>query len=323
MREHTSSSRTRRRPGPILALAVVAGIWGCRPPDHASGQPGDLPAAAQALLAPDTARVVRVADGVIYRYLWSPRGPWAIHLMEVELDRCSLGLAVEAAPRQEGMRGGRATVSEIVLGHGGTVLAAVNGDFFTPEGMPLGPEVTSGVRRSGRERPALAARGGERVPWIGTTGVEAERVLATGWPLGGSGLDAVHVVGGYPELLDGGARVGDLLVSGNPSFAASRHPRTAVAVSVEEPRLFLVVVDGRQGDYSTGMTLPELTQLLEALGAEEALNLDGGGSSVLVVRGRTVSRPSDDAGERPVVNALLLVDDPRLCASVSGAPPSP
>jgi len=133
----------------------------------------------------------------------------------------------------------------------------------------------------------------------------------------------VQVVGGYPELLDEGARVGDLLVSANPAFAASRHPRTAVAVSVEEPRLFLVVVDGRQGDYSTGMTLPELTDLLEALGAEEALNLDGGGSSILVVRGNPVSRPSDDAGERAVVNALLLVDDPGLCPRVSAAPPSP
>ena len=194
---------------------------------------------------------------------------------------------------------------------------------LSPEGMPLGPEVAAGVRRTGRTRPAVVYRGGERTPWIGTTGVETDRVEATGWPLASGAPGQVEVVGGYPEILDAGSRVGDLLVAANPSFAASRHPRTAVAVSVEEPRLYLVVVDGRQGDYSTGMTLPELAGLLEALGAEEALNLDGGGSSVLVVRGRAVSRPSDDTGERPVVNALLLVEDPSLCGSLNGAPARP
>lgn len=305
------------------ALLALTSCWGCTPPDHPTGLPRDLPAAAQAFLEPDSARVLRVADGVAYRYLWSPLGPWAIHLVEVELDRCRLGVAVEAAPPEEGMPGGRAPVTELVRRHRGTVLAAVNGDFFTPEGMPLGPEVVAGVARTGRTRPALAARGGERLPWIGTTGVAGGVVRATGWPLGGDGHRAVQVVGGYPELLEGGAPVGDLLASANPAFAASRHPRTAVAVSMEEPRLFLVVVDGRQGDYSTGMTLPELAGFLESLGAEEALNLDGGGSSVLVVRGRAVSRPSDEAGERPVVNALLLVDDPGLCPAVSAAPPSP
>ncbi|NJD19939.1 MAG: phosphodiester glycosidase family protein, partial [Gemmatimonadetes bacterium] len=78
-------------------------------------------------------------------------------------------------------------------------------------------------------------------------------------------------------------------------------------------RLWLVVVDGRQAPHSLGMTLPELTELLEALGAEEALNLDGGGSSVMVVRGAVHNRPSDEAGERAVVNALALVRDPAAC----------
>ena len=63
------------------------------------------------------------------------------------------------------------------------------------------------------------------------------------------------------------------------------------------------------------MTLPELTTLLEALGATEALNLDGGGSSVMVVRGQAASRPSDQAGERPVVNALALARDFSACGN--------
>jgi exopolysaccharide biosynthesis protein len=62
------------------------------------------------------------------------------------------------------------------------------------------------------------------------------------------------------------------------------------------------------------MTLPELADLFEAMGATEALNLDGGGSSVLVVGGRAQNRPSDVTGERPVVNGLALVRDARGCA---------
>lgn len=275
-----------------------------------------------AFLQPDTVRVVTLSAGVFYRYAWSPRGPWAVHIVEADLSRCAVGLEVEAAPRQPGLRGGRATVSELVWLHGDGVLAAVNGDFFTPEGLPLGPEVVAGIRRTGRARPALVARGGGQLPWIGTTGVGSDRVEATGWLLARDQPGAVNVVGGYPELLDGGRRIGDLLVASNPGFAASRHPRTAVAVSVDEPRAWLLVVDGRQGDYSTGMTLPELTELLESLGAEEALNLDGGGSSALVIRGRPVSRPSDETGERPVVNALLLVENPARCAGFS-APARP
>jgi hypothetical protein len=295
----------------LAGAALVAGfLASCAPPDRPAALPRELPQAVLDWAQPDSSRVIRVAEGVVYRYLWSPRGPWAIHLIEADLTHCPLG--VEVAGAGTGSEG-RATVSALAEARGGGVLAAVNGDFFTPEGRPLGPEVTGGVRHSGRERPAAAFRAGFSLPWIGTTGVSAEGVERTGWPLGEPGPRAVQVVGGFPELLDRGRRVGDLEVEGNPAFAASRHPRTAVGVSLEDRRLWWIVVDGRQGSYSTGMTLPELTELMEALGVEEALNLDGGGSSVMVVRGRAVSRPSDEEGERPVANALLLVEDPIFC----------
>lgn len=299
---------------PHIALLAVL-VASCSVPDRPAALPRELPEAVQQLVEPDSSRVIRVAEGVFYRYLWSPRGPWAIHLLEADLTHCLLG--VEVAGAGVGVDA-RATVSELAAERGEGVLAAVNGDFFTPEGRPLGPEVTGGVRQSGRERPAVAFRGGFGLPWIGTTGVSAEEVDRTGWPLGEQGPRAVQVVGGFPELLDRGERVGDLEVQANPSFAASRHPRTAVGVSLEDRRLWWVVVDGRQGTYSTGMTLPELTALMEALGVEEALNLDGGGSSVMIVKGRAVSRPSDEAGERAVANALLLVEDPVFCPEPRG-----
>ena len=68
----------------------------------------------------------------------------------------------------------------------------------------------------------------------------------------------------------------------------------------------LVVVDGRRA-WSVGMSLTELADQLLALGAFQAMNLDGGGSSTLWVRGTIVNYPSDPAGERPVGNALMIV----------------
>ena len=75
-----------------------------------------------------------------------------------------------------------------------------------------------------------------------------------------------------------------------PSFSAARHPRTAVGFDSDENLLWIIVVDGRQPGYSDGMTLPELAGVFEALGVEEAVNLDGGGSTVMVLGGEAVSR---------------------------------
>ena len=88
------------------------------------------------------------------------------------------------------------------------------------------------------------------------------------------------------------------------------HPRTAVGFDTDTGKVLLLVVDGRQ-EFSRGYTLLELARLMKRLGADEALNLDGGGSSTMIARrpsGRTrvVNSPSDGQ-ERPVPNGLQLV----------------
>jgi len=113
-------------------------------------------------------------------------------------------------------------------------------------------------------------------------------------------------VGGFPRLLRAGRPAADSGTVVRPEFGERRHPRTAVGVT-RDGRLLLVVVDGRQEPYSAGMTLPELAWLMSLLGAEEALNLDGGGSTAMVVEGKVVNRPSDATGERPVANVLGVV----------------
>lgn len=298
------------------AVGVLLGVGvACAAPDTPAALEQGLPEGVTAFLGPDTVRVEAVADGVWYHYLWSERGPWAVHMLAASLDECRLGLEVVRAPQVEDGRGGRATVASLVDDHDVRVLAAVNGDFFTPEGRPIGPEVVRGDRRTGRERPALVTRARTTLPWIGTTGVSRDSVTRLGWPIEPGDPTAVHVVGGWPQLLDDGGLVGDLLVSSSPTFAGNRQPRTAVGVSTDDATLWMVVVDGRQPGYSEGMTLPELAALLQATGVEDALNLDGGGSSVMMVRDRTVSRPSGLTGPRAVANALLLVADARFCGA--------
>lgn len=92
------------------------------------------------------------------------------------------------------------------------------------------------------------------------------------------------------------------------------HPRTAVGFSEDGRRMFMVTVDGRQGTVA-GLTLRDLARLMKSLGAHDALNLDGGGSSTLVARlpgdtGVTVHNSPSDGGERPVPNGLGIATQP-------------
>lgn len=115
-----------------------------------------------------------------------------------------------------------------------------------------------------------------------------------------------EMIGGHPVLVRAGREVSDAETGVNEAFSRTRHPRSAVGWR-EDGTLLLVAVDGRQPGYSEGMTLAEMRELFLELGAVEALNLDGGGSTALVVRGGPVNRPSDREGERPVANALLVL----------------
>lgn len=295
------------------SAALLLAVSACAPPDAPPGLSSRVPDGVTSLLRPDTVRSARLGPGVLYRYLWSPEGPWAVHVVEAALDRrCDLTLDVLRAGDREDGGEGFESVSSMVARSGRSVLAAVNADFFTPEGRPTGPEVVDGVVTSRSSRPALSWREGSP-PWVGSPG-RSGSTLDLGWAVPLDGGDGItEALGGFPELLAEGERVGDLAVGDLPSFAASRHPRTAVGYDSESGRFWMIAVDGRQPPHSSGMTLPELTSLLEALGADEALNLDGGGSTVLIVRGRPVSRPSDEDGERSVVNALALRRDPSAC----------
>src|SRR5690606_19164065 len=114
-------------------------------------------------------------------------------------------------------------------------------------------------------------------------------------------------VSGRPVLIADGR---PLPLNERDSLVRQRHPRTAIGFNEEE--IFLVTVDGRREGHADGMTLFELQDLLLRLGATEALNLDGGGSTTMIIRPpgtadpRVVNVPSDGQ-DRPVSNGLVVL----------------
>jgi len=123
-------------------------------------------------------------------------------------------------------------------------------------------------------------------------------------------MRAYSMLGGGPQLIKAGkVAITDKEEKMAPGFATDRHPRTAIA-KLESGKLLLVTVDGRQPGVSAGMTLEMLAELLLEFGAVEAMNLDGGGSTTMVIHNKVVNRPSDQTGERPVSDAILIFPKP-------------
>ncbi|MDW8108911.1 MAG: phosphodiester glycosidase family protein [Candidatus Kryptonium sp.] len=118
-----------------------------------------------------------------------------------------------------------------------------------------------------------------------------------------------QAIGGLPRIIRNGQNVVAQTYQqegASSSFTYSRHPRTAIGFSRDSTKIYFITVDGRQAS-SVGMTLDELANFMLTLGIWHAVNLDGGGSTTMVVRGKVVNSPSDATGERSVSNAILVV----------------
>ena len=188
--------------------------------------------------------------------------------------------------------------------------AIVGGFFVRATGRPLGELRTSGIARASIPfdapwdawRACVHADGG-RVTIARRPDLPAEPrgdLLQAGPLLVEHGRPCTD---GDSEGFSAGARQFD------SDITAGRYPRAALA-RTRRGRLLAVAADGR-GDDDAGLTLPELAEALVALGAHQALNLDGGGSTSLVCDGRLRNRPREAhgielAGGRPVTTALVF-----------------
>jgi hypothetical protein len=184
-----------------------------------------------------------------------------------------------------------------------------------PEGKISFDEDTTGVVRdylvetSGCVEKSMARNGGIVLSAPPATDEAIELLsLAPGtrmrlrWSFGWTGV--YDAIGGTPILVqDGKVAVGPC-----SSQFCRKNPRTAIGVTANGG-ILMVVVDGRRPNWSVGLSLRKLAKLMRGLGAVQALNLDGGGSTTMVVENEVVNKPSD-GHLRNVSNAVLVLPGP-------------
>lgn len=116
---------------------------------------------------------------------------------------------------------------------------------------------------------------------------------------------AEDIINGVPQLIrNGKIEITWEQEKSSKAFVETRHPRTAVA-KLKDGKFLMVTVDGRSTE-SGGLGLQDLAEILLELGATDAMNLDGGGSTTMFLGGKVVNKPSDKEGERKVSDAILV-----------------
>ena len=119
-----------------------------------------------------------------------------------------------------------------------------------------------------------------------------------------------QLTGAGPHLLHNGEHATDdfLEYEGfSERHSGQRHPRSAVGFNKDTTKVYFVAIDGRYPGFSEGATLAETADIMKKLGAHNAVNLDGGGSTSLIVRDEMVNQHDEEGSKRQVANALLAV----------------
>jgi hypothetical protein len=229
----------------------------------------------------------------------SPR-PMVIHVVTIDLRAKGISLFVTPGDPKRELPNDARTTSQFLDEFG--VQIAVNGDGFTPWSTnpldpypkpgepvdPLGLAISNGKTYSEpRDNvPVLYTSPAGKAQFNDPPGNIAHAI---------SGLEMIVINGKVADGLD-----------------EETEPRTAIGLNRASSKLILVVVDGRQPGYSEGATISELAAILLDNGAHNAMNMDGGGSSTLVIEGENgqplvLNSPIDGnvpGSERPVANHL-------------------
>ncbi len=242
-------------------------------------------------------------QGITYTRLirFTPR-KLVIHLVEIDLTAPGIRILVTPGDSSCGMETCAMTTGEFLKKN--DLQLAINGSFFTPFSVGTtfwnyyphtnDPTDIYGLAISNGNPYSADASGYAKICFTSQRAQITEQNCPAGTSQALAG-QAILVRGGVPVRFD---------------FADNLHPRTAVAVGNGGKRLWLIVVDGRQKGYSEGIDLNELAALIAGLGASEALNLDGGGSTTLVTSkfgAHTVNAPIHTRipmRQRPVANHL-------------------
>lgn len=192
--------------------------------------------------------------------------------------------------------------------NGKTVWLGVNGDFYADPRRVMGLFYKDGVcinsqNFKGHDEVLYQLKNGET--YVG----QADEALE-------HGSNLLHALGGYGLLVKDGVvqnsyeEMGDL---------QNTHPRTSVGLSQDRKTMYIFVVDGRRKDsfFALGLTLPHLATMMKAVGCHDAINLDGGGSTTLIIRKVNdsgeltfpiLNTPADERVPRSVTNSMLIIE---------------
>lgn len=251
----------------------------------------------------DTAyQVVPGLTATEFSYLGTKGYPMRVFIFQVDLTNQDLNIEVSTANNSATYGRQRMTAQAPLRDYTGhKVWAGTNGDFFDGDtGVPQGV-----LHKEGLVLKSTFASSANNFFGIQNNG---KAII---------GNEALYttVKSSLKEAL--GGRVIVLSSGVIPSTAAGVEPRTAIGVSEDGNTVYMLVVDGRRYHYSNGMDYQELGKCFKAIGAHNAMNLDGGGSSTFFVRNtpafdqgrfKMLNWPWDNGGEeRAVSNGLLII----------------
>lgn len=234
----------------------------------------------------------KLRPGLDYAHFEDQTGSW--HVTRLDLDQRDLSIFGSS----ESDRG--RTVSDFAGAH--EALVAVNGDYFDQDLAPVGP--SRGFCGDWQVRAAPVSR--KQPNFVAGTGraaiLDADQSLPE-W--------ATAAVSGWPRVVASCRAIPSAELPGSDFFTRAPHMRTAVGLSEDGRTVYFVVAD-RIEACEFGVTLPQLGRFMrDSLGACEALNLDGGGSSAMTVEQKLVSQPKSGR-ERNVANHLGIAETTRL-----------
>ena len=230
----------------------------------------------------------------------------AVKMFVLEVDLKEAHLTMKASsPNEEGKFKTKQQMTLQALAYdkpGSRVLAAVNGDFFAKDGTPQGIYYRNGTCLKGTMT--------DNVCTFFAITKSKKAIIGSYDEYDSYKEDIQEAVGGRVRLMTNGNVL--------PQTVTALEPRTAIGVT-DDNVVYILVADGRNFWYSNGMRYAEMGAVMKALGAKNAINLDGGGSSTFIIRkiagfedGRFAIRnwPYDNGGvEREVANGLLVVTD--------------
>ncbi len=219
------------------------------------------------------------------------------------------GVPNDETPLKEGLTQTTSGQALAAQRNGKNVLAAVNADFFNINDATLIQPESVTIKDGELLSPYYEGDNRNRSYFFGIKS-DGEAVIGDKEIFDTVADSLDQAVGGGPWLVKDGQV---------QNVEDARHPRTAVGIK-EDGSILLVVADGRS-NISAGLTFEELAQYMKDLGAVEALNLDGGGSSAAVVKNPDtyaleVKNVPSDGKERPVGNTLLVIDTDSTSAGV-------